>query len=137
MKKCVHWRYSKSVIQIGNVMFSHVLKYNTERLYKFIKKCVRERERDRDREREKTKKKQHPKLLFLSSLEKLRAKSGTNIITSNKNANTVKNAITYENPYTSTREHIEYFILFKITVILFATISTTFFLLKLPISCPI
>ena len=51
MKKCVHWRYSKSVIQIGNVMFSHVLKYNTERLYKFIKKCVRERERDREREK--------------------------------------------------------------------------------------
>ena len=55
MKKCVHWRYSKSVIQIGNVMFSHVLKYNTERLYKFIKKCERERERETERERKREK----------------------------------------------------------------------------------
>lgn len=48
MKKRAHWRYSKGFIQIENFIFSHVLKHNTERLYKFIKKKKREREKERE-----------------------------------------------------------------------------------------
>lgn len=50
---------------------------------------------------------------------------------------TVKNAITYKNPYTSTTEHIEYFILFKITVIIWDHFYYIFFLLKLLLSSPV
>lgn len=108
MKKCVHWREKKKRVYTYSKGSSSKLN-----ICIFSCKCWSTIPKSYRSSLEKKKGKKNPnhsKLLFQNSSEKLvgnGAKSGMNIITSNKREHTTKNAITKKPLYPLTKEHIE------------------------------